>query len=430
MNNNYPRHGLWFTQLLIITLGLIINISCTKQPPQYDLTTSQDSFEQSSIFSHRIDPYNLPKPFDTPSTNNPAKVVAIPPEIKLKMPKGFRVSVFADHVRFPNYLATAPNGDIFVSETDTNTITLLRDTNKDGVADFREIFANRDSGLKLPFTLIFHDDFLYVTNIESIIRFPYQTGQTKATSIAQYLAELPSWAMVYFHGLAFAPDGKKMYVGISSSLNVGEEKDPRHATIMEFNSNGTDSRIYASGLAAPTVLLFNPESKQLWSNCEERNEMGDDLPPDFFTRIKENGFYGWPYAYIGPNPDPFMEGKRMDLVAKTIIPDILIQAHAGPRSIVFYNGSQFPKEYQGDAFIVLTGSGNRSKLAGYKVVRVRFLNGNPVGEPEDFISGWVVDETKGEVWGKPTALTIAQDGSLLVSDIANHCIWRVSYIKN
>ncbi len=431
MVNKSPRqnHLQQFVKLVIITLGVIINLCCNVEPVKYDLSITKDHFEEYSIFSQRIDPYNLPKPFDTPSANNPAKVVAIPPEIKLELPKGFKVSVFADHLRYPNFLTVAPNGDVFVSEADTNIITVLRDTNKDGVADFREVWANRDMGLRIPFGLTFHDNFLYVGNADSIVRFSYEPGQTKASKAAQFLTDFPPWQIMYLHTIAFAPDGKKMYAGISSSMNVGEEKDARNATIMEFNPDGTDAKIYATGLAAPTMLLFNPESKELWASCEERNEMGDDLPPDFFTSIKANGFYGWPYAYIGPNPDPAMEGKRMDLVAQTIIPDVLVQAHAGPRSAVFYTGTQFPEEYRGDAFIVLAGSGNRSKLAGYKVVRVRFLNGVPVGVPEDFMTGWVVDETKGEIWGKPTGLALAQDGALLVSDVVNHCIWRVSFTK-
>jgi glucose/arabinose dehydrogenase len=219
-----------------------------------------------------------------------------------------------------------------------------------------------------------------------------------------------------------------MIVSVGSSTNNSEESNER-ATVIEASPKGDWKRVLAGGLRAVRGMAFQPDSKRLWAVCDERDEIGDDLPPDFFTEVRRNYFYGWPYAYIGNNPDPISGSLSPESVAQSVIPDVLITAHSGVSGLVFYDGNQFPEEYKGDAFIALHGSWNRSLRTGYKIIRVRFFEGRVVGIPEDFLTGWMLGEDKREVFGMPSGLTIAKDGSLLISDDGGKRIWRLSYIK-
>jgi glucose/arabinose dehydrogenase len=218
-----------------------------------------------------------------------------------------------------------------------------------------------------------------------------------------------------------------MYVGVGSASNVNVEPDPMRAAISEYNPDGTGHRIYASGTRNPIGLAFYPGASALWAAVQERDLIGDNLPPDYVTSIKEGGFYGWPYSYIGHNEDPRRKGERPDLVAKATVPDVLIQAHSAVLGLLFYQGSMFPQEFRGDAFIALHGSWNRSVPTGYKIIRIHFNKGRPVGGYDDFITGWLVDENEVKVWGRPVGLLELKDGSMLIADDGGRKIWRVTY---
>jgi glucose/arabinose dehydrogenase len=263
------------------------------------------------------------------------------------------------------------------------------------------------------------------------VRFKYKPGQTKAEGSPEKIADLPmnGYREHWTRNLIFSPDNSKLYVTVGSKSNVDAGEEPMRAAISEFNPDGTGHRIYASGTRNPIGLAFNPETRQLWSAVQERDLIGDDLVPDYVTSIKDGAFYGWPYSYIGKNEDPRRKGERPDLVQKAIVPDVLIQAHSAVLGLVFYDGKMFPDEYRNDAYVALHGSWNRSKRTGYKIIRIRFKNGRPVGGYDDFITGWMLSEDNPNVWGRPVGLLVMKDGSMLVSDDGAHKIWRVTYKK-
>jgi len=319
-------------------------------------------------------------------------------------------------------MALAPNGDVFVSEPSVFRITILRDTNNDGVADERFTFA---SNLTQPFGLAFHAGFLYVGQEDSVGRFPYVTGQTAAGRAAERITSLPAGGHLS-RNIIFNRDGSKMYIAVGSSTNLNVESDPTRAAITEMNPDGTGRRVYASGLRNPVGVAIEPITGALWTAVNERDSLCDDLVPDYVTHVRDGGFYGWPYAYIGQHPQPGF-GTRPDLVASAIVPDVLLQAHSASLGITFYDGNMFPADYSGDAFVALHGSWNRSRRTGYKVVRVSIQNGEPQGGYDDFIVGWSTDENSTDVWGRPVGLLVLGDGSLLVSDDGANTIWRVTY---
>jgi glucose/arabinose dehydrogenase len=263
------------------------------------------------------------------------------------------------------------------------------------------------------------------------VRFKYKAGQTKAEGAPEKIATLPGegYREHWTRTVIFSPDRKKMYVSVGSKSNVDVEPDPMRATISEYNPDGTGHRIYASGVRNAIGMAFYPGTRTLWAAVQERDIIGDDLVPDFVTSIKEGGFYGWPFAYIGQNEDPRRKGERADLVAKTIVPDVLIQAHSAVLGLLFYEGRMFPSEYRNDAFVALHGSWNRAKRTGYKIIRIRFKNGKPVGGYDDFLTGWMLGEDKPEVWGRPVGLLVLKDGSMLITDDGANKIWRVTYRK-
>jgi glucose/arabinose dehydrogenase len=322
-------------------------------------------------------------------------------------------------------MALAPNGDVFVSDARAGEVVVLRGVGPDGKFQQRFTFA---SGLTQPFGMAFWKDYLYVAQTGEVVRFKYKPGQTRAEGKAELIAELtPSgYHQHWTRDVAFNPAGTKMYVTVGSSTNDSAENDPRRAAISEYNPDGSGHRIYASGLRNAVGIAFEPKTGKLFATVNERDGLGDDLPPDYFTSVQEGGFYGWPYAYIGKNPDPENGRKHPDLVQKTIAPDVLIQAHSAALGLAFYTGNMFPAEYQGDAFVALHGSWNRAEPTGYKIVRVRMKDGKPVGGYDDFVSGWLAD---GKVWGRPVGLLVAQDGALLIVDDGAKKIWRVTYGK-
>ncbi len=384
------------------------------------------NIDKPKVFSY--DPAKLAAPYQTESARRSSRVIPQPANAKLMVPKGFKVNVFAEgELRVPRWMALAPNGDVFLADSRANSIIVLRDTNKDGKADQRWIWSNK---LSQPFGMAFHENWFYVANTDSIVRFKYKRGQTTADSEPEKLVELTpgGYNQHWTRNILFSPDGKLMFVSIGSATNVDVEADAKRAAISVYDPNGKDHRIYASGLRNPIGLAWNPKTGELWTAVNERDGLGDDLVPDYATSVKEGGFYGWPYSYIGKNRDPRRK-EETPLVDRAIVPDVLFTSHVAALGIQFYTGKMFPKEYQGDAFVAFHGSWNRAKLSGYTIVRIPFddkgrLEGNKY---ENFVSGWLPDENGNEVWGRPVGLLVAADGSLLIADDGARKIWRVSY---
>jgi glucose/arabinose dehydrogenase len=373
-------------------------------------------------------------------------IVERPDGARLSVPSGFEVNVFADDLSNPRRMALAPNGDVFVAQSRDGEIVLLRDADGDGVAERRETFA---AGLERPFGIAFHDGFLYIGNNDAVVRFSYASGQLGARGAPELVVDLPvssdaldtdtaerlgidvSRTRGFNHwtrNLIFAPGGRKMYVAVGSATNAMPGTDPRRAAINEYDADGSGHRVYAAGLRNPVALAFHPETGALWTAVHERDHLGDELPPDYVTSVADGGFYGWPYAYTGPNPEPILNGARPDLVERTIVPDVLLPAHAAPMGMVFYTGEEFPEVYRNSAFVALHGSINRLTLAGYSLVRIPFENGRPSGPPEDFLTGFIArDDDVKEVWGRPVDVLQSADGSLLASDDAGGRIFRIRY---
>jgi glucose/arabinose dehydrogenase len=393
----------------------------------------------------------LPPPFETPWFRRSTRVVPMPEGHQLTVPAGFAVNVFADKLQLARFMALAPNGDVFLAEPvarGAGKITVLRDSDKDGVAEGRETFA---ADLNRPFGLAFWKNYLYVGNNDSVVRFTYATGQLRAEAGPERIIDLPpsdaaldedtakrlniplNQTRGYNHwtrNVIFNPAGTKLYVSIGSATNATPENGAgvERAAIHEYNPDGSGRRAFATGLRNPVGLAFFPGTNVLWTSVNERDHLGDDLVPDFITSVRDGGFYGWPYSYIGSNVDPTVRPERPDLVAKAIAPDVLLTSHAAALGLIFYTGSQFPAGFRNSAFVALHGSINRSKLSGYTVVRVPFADGRPSGQPETFLSGFIArDDDEKQAWGRPVGLLQLADGSLLVSDDGGNRIWRVSY---
>src|SRR6266480_2504784 len=382
---------------------------------------------------------DLPAPSSNVLAINLPRVIGRPANAQLQVPPGFKIDLYAGGFRDPRFLLTAPNGDIFVTESRANQIKVLRDAKNAGKPETIEIFAEQE--LNKPFGIGFYPpgndpQFLYVANTDGVIRFPYRNGDLKARGPAEKLsAELSPGGLVRGGGhwtrdIVFSPDGKKMYVLIGSRSNVSDnEAEANRARIFEFNPDGTDRKVYARGIRNAVGIAFRPGSNELWMSTNERDEIGEDLPPDYISSVRPGGFYGWPWFYIGNHPDPHHKGKHPELADKVIVPDVLVEAHSATLNLCFYTGNQFPSEYKGDIFAAFHGSWNRMKRTGYKVVRVPFdhSTGKPRGEYEDFVTGFVTPD--GKVWGRPVGTTVAKDGSLLISEDGNGTIWRVSYAR-
>jgi glucose/arabinose dehydrogenase len=373
---------------------------------------------------HQVKPDTLPKPFATPDARNPPSVVPQPEGAVLTVPKGFSANVFAEGgFKRMRWVAVAPGGDVFATDSDVHTLTVLRDTNGDGTADERHVFAE---GLARPFGIAFGAGHIYVANAGSIVRWPYKTGQLKADGAGEKIVEMPAEPGHWTRNLAFSPDGTRLYVTLGSSSDAGTP-DADRALVFSVKPDGSDRRVLATGLRNPIGLGFEPSTSTLWAAVQERDKLGDDLVPDYITSLRDGGFYGWPFAYAGPNEDPRHAGERPDLVKQTVVPDVLLEAHSAVMGLVFYQGTSFPSSYRGSAFATLRGSSNRSVRTGYKVIRIPFAKGKPAGGYEDFATGWMLGEDKKEVWGRPVGIAVAGDGALLVVDDANQRIWRIAH---
>jgi len=388
--------------------------------------------QPGNVVKTAIGDITLPPPYATESKTNNSKVIGWPAGKTPKAPEGFTVTKFADGFENPRWTYIAPNQDIFVVESGTrsskNQITVLRDKDKDGKFETRQVFI---SGLNKPFGMLVLKDFFYIANTDGLYRYPYKNNPLKLESKGEKILELPAggYNNHWTRNLLASPDGSKIYVSVGSGSNNGEngmDKEIRRAAILEINPDGTGEKIFASGLRNPVGMDWNPVNKELWTAVNERDELGDDLVPDYITSVKRDGFYGWPYSYFGSIPDPRMKGQRKDLVEKAIVPDVPVGSHTASLGLAFYTKEKFPAKYKNGAFVGQHGSWNRSKISGYKVLFVPFKDGKPSGKPEDFLTGFISDENKAEVYGRPVAVTVMNDGSLLVNDDSGNTIWKVT----
>ena len=376
---------------------------------------------------------DLPAPFTTKSAENGPKLVARPANAWPQAPAGFKVEQYASGLENPRLLLTAPNGDIFLAESEPGRIRVFRGMTSDGKAEQSGIYA---SGLNQPYGIAFYPpgpnpQWLYIGNTDAVIRFTYHDGDMKASGAPERIVGLPFGGGHWTRDLRFTPDGKKLFVAVGSSSNIDDPdttpEEKNRADILEFNPDGSGMRIFAYGIRnAGGGIAIQPKTGDLWCSVNERDALGDNLVPDYITHVQEGGFYGWPWWYMGDHQDPRHKGKHPELKDKAIVPDVLLQPHNASLEIAFYEGKQFPAEYQGDIFAAEHGSWNKAARTGYEVIRVPLhQTGKASGEYEDFLSGFVLDS--GDAWGRPVGVTVATDGSLLVSDDGSNTIWRVSY---
>jgi glucose/arabinose dehydrogenase len=383
--------------------------------------------------TRKITVADLPQPFASKSSNNGAELVARPNDAWPVAPAGFKVEMFASGLDNPRLLRTAPNGDIFLAESDPGRIRVFRGTTSDGKAEQMQVFA---TGLKKPYGIAFYPpgadpQWIYVGNTNEVIRFPYHNGDLKVSGASQHVADLPSGGGHWTRAVEFSPDGKKMFVAVGSASNVDDpdthpgEKD--RADILVCDPANCQLKVYAYGIRnAGGGTGVNPKTGELWCSVNERDALGDNLVPDYITHVEEGGFYGWPWWYIGPHQDPRQQGKHPELKDKAIVPDVLLQPHNASLEFTFYQGKQFPAEYSGELFASEHGSWNKAVRVGYEVIRVPLhQTGHATGEYQDFLTGFVLPD--GHVWGRPVGIAVAPDGSLLVSDDGSGSIWRVSY---
>jgi glucose/arabinose dehydrogenase len=396
---------------------------------------------------------NLPAPDEKSSVKNFSKVIGWPAGKMPVAPQGFKVSKFANNLQSPRWIYALPNGDVLIAEAKTeeknpikkvgamvtgaaksgnkgdagNRITLFRDANGDGTYELRESFL---TDLKQPFGMLLLRDSFYVANSDSLWRYPYKTGETKITGLGEKILDLPADGRHWTKNIIANADGSKIYVAIGSASDHAEdgiEKENARARIIEINPDGSGFRVYATGLRNPVGMGWS--NGKLWTAVNERDELGNDLVPDYLTEVKENGFYGWPYSYWGDHMDPRLKGAGADQAKNAIIPNVSLGAHTASLGLAFYDKNLFPAKYHNGAFIGQRGSWNRAVLSGYKVVFVPFKNGKPSGEPEDFLVGFVSNLKKSEVYGRPVGVTVLNDGSILVADDVSNTVWKVTHIN-
>ena len=384
--------------------------------------------------SHKITTQDLPAPFATKSATNGPRVVDRPANVVPVAPPGFKVALFATDLNEPRKLLAAPNGDIFVVESHPGDIKVFRGLGADGKPRQTETFAG---GLQQPYGIAFYPpgpnpQYLYVGNTDSIVRFAYKNGDLKASGGPEKITDLPGGPYHWTRDLVFSQDGKQLFVGVGSDSNIDDPdthpKEKNTADILVTDPDGKNMRVYAAGIRNPGGgLAINPKTGELWCSVNERDGLGNNLVPDYITHVQDGGFYGWPYYYIGGNPDPRLKGAHPELKSKVIVPDVLLPAHNASLQLAFYDGNMFPAEYRGDIFAAQHGSWNRDPRVGYEVIRIPLhQTGRATGEYQDFLTGFVLPD--GKVWGRPVGVTVASDGSLLVSDDGSNSIWRVSYV--
>ena len=422
----------------LVPLAFLLVLACSgcaenpasKPPPTAPFTDFR--YEKPGTV-HKITAQDLPAPYATKSATNGPDIVDRPKNAWPQAPAGFKVELYTTDVQNPRKIITAPNGDIFVAEMHGGDIKIFRGITPDGKPQQQKVFA---SGLTEPYGIAFYPpgpnpQYVYIGDTDAVLRFPYHNGDLKATGKPEHLVNLPSGGNHSTRDLVFSPDGKRLFVAVGSASNADDPdthpEEKFRADILVMNPDGSNGHIYAYGIRnAGGGLAINPKTGELWCSTNERDLLGDNLVPDYITHVQEGGFYGWPYYYIGGNPDPRLKGKHPELKGKVIVPDVLLQPHNASLEMTFYEGNQFPAEYAGDIFSSQHGSWNRNPRAGYEVIRVPLhQTGHASGEYEDFLTGFVLPN--GNVWGRPVGVTVASDGSLLVTDDGSNSIWRVSY---
>jgi glucose/arabinose dehydrogenase len=362
----------------------------------------------------------LPAPFATPTVNNGPHVIRQPEGAKLSVPPGFQVEIYQEGFKVPRFMLLGPNNEILLSDaargTD-GTVYVLQGKERKAIIQ----------GLDRPYGLALQDGYLYVGEPESIKRYKYD-AKAMTAGPGQEIISLKGFGGGHWtRSLVFSRDGKRLCVGTGSGSNVSPGEDPRRAAINCYNPDGSGHEILAAGTRNPIGLHYYPGTDTLWAAIQERDELGDDLVPDYFTHIQKGGFYGWPFAYAGPHEDPRNKGMRPDLVAKTIQGDILLGSHVAVLDFIFYTGSQFPAEYRGGAFLAFHGSWNRSLRVGQSIAFIPFKDGKPSGPMREILTGWMLGPEQREVWGRPVAILQLPDGSLLISEDGNNRIWHLSY---
>jgi glucose/arabinose dehydrogenase len=414
-------------------------------------------FAQTSTLKDAKD--SLPPPYATKSAINFSDAIGWKNGKTPIAPAGFKVTMYASEFKNPRWMYVTTNGDVLVVESNSNynifervigtligaaksknlsrskdRIILLRDTNKDGLPDLRDTFLTAKSGLRQPFGMLQVGNWFYVANTNAILRFPYIPGQTRITAPPEKIIDLPAGKHKkhWTRNIITNADTSKMYIAVGSSSNImehGLKEEILRAGILEMNMDGTGLRIYADGLRNPVGMDWAPGTKALWTVVNERDRLGNDLVPDFFTGVKENGFYGWPYSYWGQYKDPRVKEPALAKVKKTVIPDVDMGSHNACLGLAFYTKNKFPEKYRDGAFIAEHGSTNRKVLSGYRVVFIPFKNGRPAAAQEDFLQGFIADLKKDKVYGRPVGITILPDGSMLVTDDISNLIWRRDYTE-
>ncbi len=403
--------------------------------------TGQDAFTDYSKeepgVTRKLTVADLPAPYATKGVDNGAEMVPRPSGVMPKAPEGFKVEQYAADLHGPRLIRKAPNGDLFVALSEANKIVVFRGVDADGKPKQMETFAEN---LSQPFGIAFYPlgpkpKWVYVGNTDSVVRFPYKNGDLKATGPAKKLADLPGGGRLRGGGhwtrdVVFSKDGKHMFVSVGSHSNVDDSdthpEEFHRADVLEFTPQGKFIKVYASGIRNCVGEAINPTTGQLWCSTNERDMLGDNLVPDYITHVQEDGFYGWPWYYMGGTQDPRHAGKHPELQAKVITPDVLLQPHFASLELTFYEGSQFPADFKGDGFAAEHGSWNKAQRAGYEVICIPMHDGKALGEYQDFLTGFTTPD--GKVWGRPVGVAVGEDGSLFVTDDGSGSIWHVSYV--
>ncbi len=422
-------------------LAALIPVAATAQPVRTGAAAYGDwSTDAPGVVRH-ITPADLPPPRPEDSASRSPSIVARPGSALPRVPPGFHVELLASGLDMPRAMRTAPNGDVFLAESGAGRIRILRPGASPAV------FAD---GLTLPFGIAFwppgpEPRYVYVGETGRVVRFPYRPGDQRPSGGPEIIVRRLPTGGHWTRDLAVSPDGKNLFVAVGSSSNIGREMgaeppegfvaahppgaawgdEERRADVLVADPDGGNLRIFATGLRNCSGEAIAPRTGALWCVTNERDGLGDNLVPDYATAVRPGGFYGWPWFYIGDHPETRLRNRRPDIAGQVSLPDVLIQPHSAPLGIAFYEGTQFPPDYRGDAFVALHGSWNRSRPTGYKVIRLRFRDGKPTGEYEDFLTGFVLSDTA--VWGRPVGITVAADGALLITEDGNGTVWRVTY---
>jgi len=399
------QSGVWPVRAILTDMRLLLIASLTASA----IIAAEDNSRKNVA---------LPEPFATPSVRNGPKIIPQPADVQLKVPPGFEVEEYLSGFERPRLMILGPSKELLlVDSTPKGTIWLVQGKDKKKLIE----------GLDRPYGMAFWKDYLYVAEASSVKRYKYDATAMTA-SAGEEVVSLKQFAKgISTRALVFDRKGEKMYVSVSAEMDIDSGEDPMRAAVNRYNPAGTGHEIYASGTRNIIGMHLYPGTDTVWIGVEERDALGDDLVPDYFTHIQQGGFYGWPYAYIGNHEDPRYKGTHPELVAKALVPDVRVGSHVSMMDFAFYTGKEFPKQYRGGAFLAWHGSFNRSKRQGYEIAFVPFAKGKPSGPPQDFLTGWMTSPDSTDVWGRPVAILELPDGSLLVSDDGGKKVWRISY---